>query len=175
MKLPIIYYGNPLLRKKAKEVGAITPEIQQLAFDMIETMDANQGIGLAAPQVGQLIRLFVLRNYVEAPDGTFQLTNAQVYVNPKVSLLSNQTQEDTEGCLSIPKLRAPVVRPLSIRVEALSLDGIPFVEEIEGYKARVIMHENDHLNGVLFIDRLDSQLRKKLEPDLRKIKSTTTS
>ncbi len=170
MKLKISYYGDPILRKKAKPIEEVTDELRKLAEDMLVTMDENNGIGLAAPQVGRGIRLFILRNYEELEDGQIRLTEPQAFINPKITLVGEETQVDTEGCLSIPGIRAEVVRPLKIVVEATDLDGRKFTEEVEGYKARVILHENDHINGVLFIDRLDPKERKALEPDLRAIK-----
>ncbi len=170
MQLPIVYFGDPRLRKRALSVAEITEELRKLASDMLETMDANNGIGLAATQVGREVRLFVLRNYVENEKGSVELTNPQFFINPKIVILDDRVQEDGEGCLSLPGVRAPVVRPYFIRVEALDLEGKPFVEEIEGYKARVILHENDHLNGVLFIDRISTKERKKIAPDLQALK-----
>ncbi len=170
MRLPLVYYGNALLRKKCEPASEITDEIRQLVQDMIETMDANKGVGLAAPQVGKLIRLFVLRNYIESEDGSLTFSDPIVYINPKITNPSKQTCVDVEGCLSIPGVRGEVERPYSITVEATNLEGQLFQEEVEGYNARVRMHENDHINGVLFVDRLHPHERNKLEADLRAIK-----
>jgi peptide deformylase len=170
MLLSIVYFGDPRLRKKALPVEEVTEELRHLAQNMLETMDANNGIGLAATQVGSEVRLFILRNYEEMEDGSIQLTEPQVYINPKISILDDRIQEDTEGCLSLPGLRESVVRPYSIRVEALDLEGKPFTELLEGYKARVVLHENDHLNGVLFIDRIPAAERKRIAPHLQAIK-----
>ena len=169
MVLEIRKYGDPILRKKCSPIVEITDEIRTLVADMIETMDAGKGIGLAAPQVGYPIRLFVLRNYIESPEGDLSFSDPHVYINPVLSNPSVKKVSDTEGCLSIPGIREEVERPLKIRIEALNLQGHPFMEEIEGYNARVRMHENDHLNGVLFIDRLDLRKRKKLESYLKEI------
>lgn len=170
MLLPIVIFGDPILRKKALPLEEINEELFKLAQDMLETMDANRGIGLAAPQIGRSIRMFILRNYQEQEDGSIALTEPQVFINPKITILDDRLQEDSEGCLSIPHLSGNVVRPYYIRVEAVDLSGSPFTEEIEGYKARVVLHENDHLNGVLYIDRISTDERKKLEPELRAIK-----
>jgi len=170
MLLPIMIFGNPILRKKAAPVTDFTEELAILAQNMLETMDLAYGIGLAATQIGRDLRMFILRNYVVQEDGTVHLTEPQVYINPTITILDDRMQEDEEGCLSIPKLKGSVVRPFFIRVEALDLNGNTFTEEVEGYKARVIMHENDHINGVLFIDRLPPDEKKKLEPDLQAIK-----
>jgi len=171
MRLPLVFYGDPRLRKKSQPVTKITDELLKLADDMLDTMDINHGVGLAAPQIGQTIRFFILRNHIVTPEGHIQLTDPQAYINPKITILSSEEmQTDIEGCLSIPGIHEEVERPLKIRVEAMGLNGEIFVEEIEGYKARVVMHENDHINGVLFIDRISADKRKKLEPILREIK-----
>ena len=175
MKLPITYYGSPILRKKCIPIEAITDEIRQLARDMIETMDVSNGIGIAAPQVGKSIRLFVLRNYVQLPDGKVGFSDPKYYINPKLSNISQETVMGEEGCLSIPGIHEEIARPLSLTVEALDLDGKPFTENLQGIDARVVLHENDHINGVLFIDRLDPEAKKRIEPLLREIKKKTGS
>jgi peptide deformylase len=163
MILPLVYYGNPLLRSRSEEVKEITEEIKQLCNDMIETMDANNGIGLAAIQVGKPLRIFVIRPLLKDEKGENILGKAEVYINPKLSNPSENTQIAQEGCLSIPPLHSEVERPISI-------DGNKISKEITDFKARQIMHENDHLNGVLFIDRLPAKKRKEIEPELKKIK-----
>jgi peptide deformylase len=167
--LRIYYYGHPVLRKHCQPIAAITEEIRKLAADMIETMDKNDGIGLAAPQVGYPIRMFVLRNYELTKEGQWTVSAPRVYINPKLSLPGEKILTDTEGCLSLPALRLQVQRPDRITVEALDLEGNLFVEEVEGYNARVRMHENDHINGVLFVDRVDPAMRKKIAPALKEI------
>jgi peptide deformylase len=170
MLLPIYYYGHPVLRKHCAPIDEITDEIRKLAADMIETMDKTDGIGLAAPQVGYPLRMFVCRNYIFQEDNTWTLSEPRVYINPKLSLPSDRLLRDVEGCLSFPKLQIEIERPDAIVVEAQDIDGTFFREEVVGYNARVRMHENDHINGVLFIDRIDAQSRKKIEPFLREIK-----
>lgn len=169
MVLPIIYYGNKLLRKKCEPIEEITDAIKSLVEDMIETMDAQKGIGLAAPQIGHPIRLFVLRNYIEDEDSDQELSDPQVYINPKILKVSKETNFEMEGCLSIPGVREEVERPLNILIEATDIDGRRFTEEIFGYNARVRLHENDHLNGVLFVDRIAVAKKKKIEPILLQI------
>ena len=172
MKLPLAYYGNPLLRKKCLPIKEITQEICRLADDMIETMDQSNGIGLAASQVGHLIRLFVLRKYHHLPSGEWTVSVPIVYINPKILEHSKETWSTEEGCLSIPKVYLPVDRPLKIKVEAQDREGNTFIEELEGMNARVVLHENDHLNGVLFIDRVDKELVESAMHQLRAIKKT---
>lgn len=171
MKLPLVYIGNPVLRQKAADITTITPEIRQLAHDMLETMHATNGIGLAAPQVGQSLRLFVILVVEEDEKGRVKTEKERVYINPKIEEVSQEVCGMTEGCLSIPGLYVDdVMRPKKIKVTSQDLDGHFHTEEISGWHARVVLHENDHLNGVLFIDRLTPKQRKFVEDDLKKIK-----
>lgn len=170
MRLPLTYLGNPILRKKCAPVEKITEEIQQLIVDMVETMDLAQGIGLAAPQVGKSIKLFVLRRYLIEEDGSWTISpEFKVYINPRIVKESQEIDIQDEGCLSIPGLHLPVERALAIIVEATDIEGNHFREEIEGYNARVIQHENDHVNGILFIDRVKPSIRDEAEPRLKEI------
>lgn len=170
MILDLCYWDDPILREKCKPVEKITDEIKALIRDMIETMDAKKGVGLAAPQIGRGLCLFVMRNTEEGPEGELVLTHPQVFINPKITNPSKELEVMSEGCLSLPGLHLDIARPFSITVEALDENGNPFKEILQGYKARVIMHENDHINGKLFIDRINSKLRKKIEPELQRIK-----
>jgi peptide deformylase len=170
MKLKLRYYGDPILRKKTEVVGAITDEIKELAAAMIEALTEFNGIGLTTCQVGYLYRFFVLRRYIHLPDGKWNMGEALVYINPKILSYSQETWVEEEACLSVPKLYLPVERPLKITVESTRLDGSHVVEEIEGLNARVILHENDHLNGVLFIDRVEDKYLKPVEKRLKEIK-----
>jgi peptide deformylase len=170
MKLTFCYYGNPILRKKGEPVTEITDEIKELVAAMIDYFDNNNGIGLSAQQVGKTLRLFVLRRYVHLPDGKWTVSEPHVYINPKILERSKETWIEEEACMSIPKLHLPVERPLRIKVESTKLDGSRIVEELEGINARVVMHENDHINGVLFIDRVEDKYLKPVEGKLREIK-----
>jgi peptide deformylase len=171
VKLPILLYGNPILRKKGETITEITDEIRQLAHDMIETMDeGGRGIGLAAQQVGKALRLFVLRRYIDGPDGKWTVSDPIVYINPKILSVSEEKWVTEEGCLSIPKLNLPVERPFRIKIESTRLDGSHVVEEIEGMNARVVLHENDHINGVLYIDRVEEKYLRSVEAELKAIK-----
>lgn len=170
MSLQLRYYGDPILRKRASEVTEITPEIRQLCLDMMKAMVDFNGIGLAAPQIGVLLRILVSNVEMEREDGELVIGAPKVYINPVLSNVSEAVVDRSEGCLSIPKLYAGVVRPYSITVNALDIDGKPFEKECTGYLARNIMHEVDHLNGVLFIDRIKGKKRKELESNLRRIK-----
>ncbi len=168
MKLPLAYYGDPVLRKKGALVESITPELKQLIADMIETMVAAEGVGLAAPQVHHSLAVFVACFIGEKEE--IDPKRTRVFINPKVLAYSNKEESDSEACLSIPKLYRTVKRPLSIQLTALDLEGSSFTEEFHGYDARIIHHELDHLHGVLFIDRLPVRERKALEPRLQAIK-----
>ncbi len=170
MILQMRYYGDPILRQQAKPVEAITDEIREICKNMIATMNHYEGIGLAAPQVGYLLRIFVSPVDYEDENGELHLTDPKVYINPVLINPSDALVERSEGCLSIPKLYAAVARPLSIEIEAMDLDGNIFRETCYGYQARNRMHEVDHLNGVLFIDRIKGKRRTELEPTLRRIK-----
>jgi peptide deformylase len=169
-KYELKYYGDPVLRKKAKPVEKITPEIIHLVQSMIELMEKHNGCGLAATQVGELYRIFVSNVEYEDDNGEVHLGEPRVYINPVLSDPSEIYVERGEACLSIPKLYLPVERPLEIKVTALDLEGNTFTRECKRFLARNMMHENDHLNGVLFIDRVKGKLRTEAEPYLRKIK-----
>lgn len=170
MKLPLVYYGNPLLRKKAQPVTEITEEIKKLIQDMLETMQAQDGLGIAAPQVGRSLAIFITSPPVEDGKGGFTQAPPRVFINPRLSNPSDQGWVHSEACMSIPKLYGDVIRPVQITVTALDVNGKEFTEVFTGWPARVIMHENDHLNGVLFIDRIPQDQRRDMEVDLRKIK-----
>lgn len=170
MKLPLAYYGNPILRKKGERVNEINDEIRQLIRDMEETMFAHDGIGLAAPQVKLSLTLFIINVPTQAADGQWIPAETRVFINPKILEHSEEEWLRGEGCLSIPNVYGTVSRPLKIKVEATDLEGKVFVEEFSGLPARTIMHENDHINGVLFIDRVRGRERQELEPYLRDIK-----
>lgn len=146
-------YGDPALRRRASEVGEITPEIRKLVDDMVETMYDEVGIGLAAPQVGVSLRLIVI-----ADDASRQV---RALVNPVIVDRDGERTAE-EGCLSIPGIFAPVSRAVRVRVEARDLDGAPVMLEGRELLARVFQHEIDHLDGVLFVDHLSPMKRQLL-------------
>lgn len=175
MKIPLAYYGNPVLRKKTVPVEQITDEIRQLVADMVETMHAHNGIGLAAPQVNRSISLFITQVPIEIDNGKGKAPRViegklRVFINPKILSYGNDQWNRGEGCISIPGLYAEVLRPVTIVVQATDLDGNIFEEEFSWLDARAIMHENDHINGVLFIDRIRGKERKALDHKLNEIK-----
>ena len=153
MPLEILKYPHPVLAGKADAVSDVTDEIRELAAAMAETMYENQGIGLAAPQVGRSIRLVTID--LSGPEKREDLI---VLVNPVVTAAAGE-QEDEEGCLSVRNYRSVVRRAATVTVEALDLDGKPFRIDADGLLAVCLQHEIDHLDGVLFIDRI-SRLKR---------------
>ena len=152
--LKVARMGHPVLRKRAepldpREIG--TPRIQRLIDDMFETMHDSRGIGLAGPQVHESVRLFVAG--VDDPDGGMPPV---VVINPEITPAGPAVEEDWEGCLSIPDIRGRVPRATKIRLRALDRHGRPLALTADGYPARVLQHETDHLDGVLFFDRMTS-------------------
>lgn len=170
MKLKILYYNHPILRVKCKPVEKITDEIRAFIQDMIETAKSYDSIGLAASQVGRDLRIFLVRDHIVKPDGSLEFTNFEVYINPKLSNPTEETNIVSEGCMSFPGLYVDVERPLGIEVEAMNSDGKLFKQKLHGFKARQVMHENDHINGVLYIDRLHPKEKKQAEPFIAQIK-----
>ena len=163
--LPLAYYGDPVLTKNASPVEKITSDIKKLVEDMVETMDLFDGIGLAAPQVHHSIRLFVIRTPIANNDDT-KLGHVKVFINPTIKIQSKKKKKSLEGCLSIPSLEAEIERPCEITVEYTNLKGELITDQFSGLEARVIMHENDHINGILFIDHLDEVKKNKINPFL---------
>lgn len=133
-------------------------------------MEANNGCGLAAPQVRQSLSLFItcIPRYID--EDTVLPGELRVFINPKIVAYSQEVWPCQEGCLSIPGLRETVVRPLKVTIQATNLEGQTFEEEFVGFDAHVIMHENDHINGVLYIDRLPPRRKKEIESYLKEIK-----
>ena len=148
--LTIRTFGDPVLRQPARAVDDIGDVHQRLSEDMLETMRVAPGVGLAAPQVGVLERIFTWE--VEDEFGTI--------INPVITKRSKDMYEDEEGCLSLPGLVYPVERHLGVRVEGLDGSGGPVAIDAEEHVARVFQHEIDHLDGVLFIDRLPEDMRR---------------
>ena len=159
MILRITKLGEEVLRQKAQPVEDINDEIRQLAKDMMETMIDADGVGLAAPQIGRSIRMFVIK----ADDDI-----ERVFINPQIIKTSNEVGPYDEGCLSIPQVYETIVRPLAVTVQAYDENGKRFTLDADGLLARCIQHENDHLDGVLYIDRGDPDFAKKTEEQFKK-------
>lgn len=137
--------GDSILRKKSKVVKEVNEKIKALVEDMIETMYDNQGVGLAAPQVGMLKRIFV----VDIGEGPV------VFINPEIVEESGE-QYGVEGCLSVPGKQGDVLRPYKVTVKALDIEGVEFKLEAEEFFARAICHEYDHLEGILYVDKAEN-------------------
>lgn len=151
--LNIVTLGDERLQKHSILVSEFNGELETLIEQMFESMYVNKGIGLAAVQVGKLIRMFIAHVPNDGP---------RIFINPEIVETSVDQSTYEEGCLSIPAVNADVIRPGSVRVQAWNLKGRPFSLDAEGMLARVVQHELDHLNGMLFIDRLDSKKRERL-------------
>ena len=166
--LPVIIIGHSTLRKIAEPVTEFNEALRVFAENMIETMQINEGIGLAAPQVNVSKRMFVIDKELINEDWS-----AQAYINPEI-LNSEGSDKYEEGCLSIPGIRADVIRPYRVSVRYKTLDGKDVEEELEGLLGRVFQHEYDHLQGVLFIDKISPLQKKLLEPKLKELQGAYT-
>jgi peptide deformylase len=164
--LPIRIYPDPVLRQRCPPVTEFGPDLERLAADMVETMHAAPGVGLAAPQVGLTLRLAVVDLSVgKRPE------DLRVLVNPEV-LAPEGSEVEEEGCLSLPGLTEKVERPARVRVRAVDVAGRPFELEAEGWLARAVCHEVDHLDGILFTDRLRGLRKERAKRQLRRLAAT---
>jgi len=150
--LEIVKYGDPILAQIAKEVSKFDYELEKRIFEMHEAMIRDHGIGLAAPQVGDPRRIFIV-GIEDEP--------LRVFINPRINAMSEQTSEYEEGCLSFPGLYFTVVRPSAVEIEAFDVSGKKFKLNADGLLARVIQHEFDHLDGILFIERISPAKRRR--------------
>ncbi|MCB1043071.1 MAG: peptide deformylase [Acidobacteria bacterium] len=157
--LDVLRMGHPLLRQRARKVSDSeihSPEMKKLIEDMVDTMHAHDGVGLAAPQVGASIRMAIIELDPENDRYTYGgETRLGVYFNPEIEVLDETPQSFWEGCLSVPGLRGRVTRPRQVRVHYTNLEGERCVLEAEDFLATVFQHEFDHLDGVLYVDRLE--------------------
>jgi len=157
----VLQYPHPALRRENAPVEAFDERLRQLSANLFRAMYRERGgVGLAAPQVGINLRLMV---YNPAPDDKDEET---VFINPRIVDQSPQTEVEKESCLSFPRMAGPVKRPLWVEVEAAQWDGSPFRRRIEGFEARLFLHEYDHLDGVVYIDRLADSALSAVRPDL---------
>jgi peptide deformylase len=178
MILPILQYGDPILRAKGKPVEEIDDRIRELAVNMIETMHAAHGVGLAAQQIGEALQLTVLDiSAAEDRPSTLKLDGKDidpnsamplVLINPEIELLG-ETEVGVEGCLSFPEVTGDIERSHSVIVRAQNLEGDTMEFEAGGFLARAIQHEGDHLHGILFIDRMDSAAKAALSSRLKRM------
>jgi peptide deformylase len=182
MILQILEYGDPILRAKGKPIENIDERIRELAGNMIETMHAANGVGLAAQQVGEALQLTVLDiSLVEDRPSTLKLDGKDVdpkaamplvLINPEIEL-RGMTEVGIEGCLSFPEITGDIERARSVIVRAQTLEGRTIEIEASGFLARAIQHEGDHLNGILFIDRMNSAAKAALSSRLKRLQKET--
>jgi len=178
MILEIVQYGHPVLRQKCRPVAQVNEEIRKLADDMLETMVDANGVGLAAPQVGVDLRMAVIDvshdpecvSYLKVDGKEAELASIMplVFINPEMEL-GKDFEFETEGCLSIDGIRADVRRPADVKATLTMLDGTVAVVETDGLLARALQHEIDHLNGILFTDRLNSASKVSVKNRLKRL------
>lgn len=180
MQLRVTQFGEPILREKGTMIEQFDEGLAALATDMIETMYAAEGIGLAAQQIGRALQLFVMDLQLRPEDVHFEYTYdgkqpplelimPLTVVNPKVEAFGDEDGYE-EGCLSFGDIRGAVKRPLSVNMQFQDVAGNPHTVECDGIFARCILHEYDHLQGVLFIDRMETRVVRNLETQLKKLK-----
>jgi peptide deformylase len=182
MILPILEYGDPILRAKGKPIEEIDDRIRELVANMIETMRTANGVGLAAQQIGEPLQLTVLDiSAVEDRPSTLNLNGQDtdpksamplVLINPEIEL-GDETEVGVEGCLSFPEITGDIERAKSVMVRAQTLEGGTIQIEASGFLARAIQHEGDHLNGILFIDRMNSAAKVALSSRLKRLQKET--
>jgi peptide deformylase len=161
MTYPIVIYGHPILRKVAEVIDKDYPGLDQFIEDLFDTMYHSEGLGLAAPQVGKSIRIFVIDGKPAAEDEPSLADFKKAFINPQITEKSGEFQLMNEGCLSIPHIREEVNRESHIRIKYYDENWKYHNEVYDGYKARIIQHEYDHLEGILFTDKINP-LRKRL-------------
>jgi peptide deformylase len=182
MVLTVVKFGTPVLRQRGARIEEITPAMRKLSRDMLETMHAYKGVGLAAQQVGVPVQLTVLdvRGVNDRPS-TLEVDGQQldpsefmplVLINPEITPLGPPVP-GAEGCLSFPEIYAEIPRPELIEVKARDEDGQPLHFRCGGLLARAVQHETDHLNGILFIDRMSKETKQELRPELELLQAET--
>jgi len=166
MTHPIYIYGHPVLRKVAVDLERDNPDLKQLIGDLFETMYNSEGLGLAAPQIGKSVRIFVIDGTPVAEDEPSLAGFKKAFINAHITEKCGELQPMNEGCLSIPNLREEVNRESHIRIQYYDEDWNFHDEVFDGYKARIIQHEYDHLDGILFTDKVSSLNKKLLKSKL---------
>ena len=182
MRLPIVKYGDPVLRAKGKRIAEVDERVRELASNMLETMHAANGVGLAAQQVGEALQLTVLDiSPAEDRPSTMKLNGLEtdpatamplILLNPQLRL-DGETISGVEGCLSFPEITADIDRADTVIATAETLDGEEVEIEASGLLARALQHEVDHLNGILFIDRMSSVAKASLSSRLKRLQKET--
>jgi peptide deformylase len=183
MSLPIVHYNDPVLRKKGEKITAFDGALAALAAEMVETMHTAGGIGLAAQQIGRAIQLCVIDLRRADIDFTWELDGAKppldlfmplTLANPAIKIVRGTDDYIVEeGCLSFPEIRGDVVRPDAIVATFQDQHGVPHTLRCDGLLARCIQHEVDHLNGILFIDRMEKKVRAKIDADIKALAKAT--
>ena len=166
MIYPIVIYGSPVLRQKSENITADYPELKKLIEDMFATLKEAEGVGLAAPQIGKSIRLFIVDCTPWADDNPELADYRKVFINAEIYERSEETGLFNEGCLSLPGLHEDVRRPLSIRMRYVDENFVEHDEQIDGLPARVIQHEYDHIEGEVFTEHLSALRRNMLKSKL---------
>ncbi|MFK7756697.1 MAG: peptide deformylase [Flavobacteriales bacterium] len=172
MILPIVAYGDPVLKKKAEEIEQDYPDLKKLIKSMFKTMYKASGVGLAAPQIGKSIRLFIVdaSPFAEGEDGDPSCEGfIRVFINPIIFEESGEEWGMEEGCLSIPNVREEVFRKKNLKIEYYDENWDLYEEELTGFPARVVQHEYDHIDGILFTDRIKPQRKTLLQSKLNDI------
>lgn len=167
MILPVTVYGDPVLRKKTEPITKEFPDLKGFVQNMFETMYNSDGVGLAAPQVGQAIRVFVLDTTHEDEDEPAGIRKA--FINPVILEKSGDEWVMNEGCLSVPEIREDVLRPETVKIKYVDEDFVEHTEEYSGFTSRVIQHEYDHLEGIMFVDYLNPLKKRLLKSKLTAI------
>jgi len=157
--MQILTLENECLRQKALPVKKIGPEYVRIAGELLDTLHSKDGVGLAGPQVGILERIFAVHVEGDVP---------RIFINPSIIQTSQETLKYEEGCLSVPGIYSNVIRPRAVKVQAWNEKGRPFTLEAQGILARVILHEYDHLEGILFIDRISEQKKNRILEKIEK-------
>ncbi len=168
MIYPIVLYGDQILKKPAENIEPGSVDVKQLTLDMFETMYQANGVGLAAPQIGKSLRMFVVDSTpMDEDEGKPGYKKA--FINPEIIKTEGETWAFEEGCLSIPGVRADVLRPSRIEISYLGEDLQPHTEVLEGLPARIVLHEYDHIEGVLFTDHVKGLKKRLMKGKLQNI------
>lgn len=167
MIYPVTVFGDPVLRKKAEPITRNFKDLKEFIENMFDTMYNSDGVGLAAPQVGQPIRIFVLDTTTDEEDEPAGIVKA--FINPEILKKTGDEWVMNEGCLSLPEIREDVLRPETVRIKYLDEDFNEHEEEYSGFTSRVIQHEYDHLDGIMFVDYLNPLKRRILKSKLTAI------
>lgn len=169
MTYPVFIYGSPVLRKKSAAIDTDFDQLQDFIDNLFETMEKSEGVGLAAPQVGRSVRVFVVDASPLAEDEPALQDFKKVFINPTILEFDGEDKVYQEGCLSIPNIREEVSRPDIIKMEYYDRNFQKHVEVFDGTKSRIIQHEYDHLEGILFVDKLGALKKRLLKSKLQAI------